>query len=192
MFKKPIQKIYCYADETGQDTEGSLFLVSVVVGDNERDEFRKVLEKIELETGKRHIKWQKTNHYIRVAYLEQLLQEDILTQKIYFSVYRHTRAYVDLTILTVAKAILQKAKNGYKANVFVDGLDKTEIRKFTAGLRKLRIQIKKVRGLRDESDPLIRLADAFCGFLRDYIEGKEYAKEIYLKAKHKNILVPLE
>lgn len=27
------QKLYCYVDETGQDTEGRLFLVSVVVTD---------------------------------------------------------------------------------------------------------------------------------------------------------------
>lgn len=189
MSNKPKQKIYCYADETGQDTKGRLFLVSVIVGDKERDMLQKIVEQIEEKTGKRHIKWQKTNHKIRVAYLERLMQENIMKEKVCFSVYKQTQAYVDLTILTVAKSILQKAKNDYKANVFVDGLDKTEIRRFTAGLRKLHIHTKKVRGLRDESDALIRLADAFCGFLRDYMEGKEYTKELYSRASHKGILV---
>ena len=186
------QKIYCYVDETGQDTKGRMFLVSVIVGDKERDELRKIVEDIEKETGKRHGKWQKTNHKIRVAYLERLMQEDILKGKICFSVYKQTQAYVDLTILTVAKSILRKARDDYKASVFVDGLDKVEIRKFTAGLRKLHIRTKKVRGLRDESDALIRLADAFCGFLRDYIEGKEYTKELHSRATRKGILVSVE
>lgn len=189
---KPKQKIYCYVDETGQDTKGRLFLVSVIVGDKERDELRKVVEQIEEKTGKRLMKWQKTSHNIRVAYLERLMQENILKGKVCFSVYKQTQAYVDLTILTVAKSILRKAKNDYKASVFVDGLDKTEIRKFTAGLRKLHIHTRKVRGLRDESDALIRLADAFCGFLRDYMEGKEYTKELYGQASRKGILVSVE
>lgn len=76
------QKIYCYADESGQDTKGELFLVSVIVGDKERDELRAVVEKIEKETGKRHIKWQRSSHPIRVSYLERLIQEDILKGKV--------------------------------------------------------------------------------------------------------------
>lgn len=192
MSNKPVQKIYCYADETGQDTKGRLFLVSVIVGDTEREELRTVVEEIERETGKRHIKWQKTSHDIRVAYLDRLIREDVLKDKVCFSVYTQTQSYIDLTILTVAKSILRKVKTEYKATVFVDGLDKVEIRKFTAGLHKLHIQTRKVRGLRDESDALIRLADAFCGFLRDYIEGKEYAKILYSRAKHSGVLVSVE
>lgn len=34
---QPKQKIYCYVDETGQDTEGDLFLVALVVTGQERD-----------------------------------------------------------------------------------------------------------------------------------------------------------
>jgi hypothetical protein len=32
------QKFYCYVDETGQDTMGELFIVSVVVSSSQRDE----------------------------------------------------------------------------------------------------------------------------------------------------------
>ena len=31
------QKFYCYVDETGQDTQGELFIVSVVIADQERE-----------------------------------------------------------------------------------------------------------------------------------------------------------
>ena len=45
------QKLYCYVDETGQDTEGRLFLVSVVITEQEREEFARELEQIESEPG---------------------------------------------------------------------------------------------------------------------------------------------
>lgn len=32
------QKLYCYVDETGQDTEGQIFVVSIVLTGKERDE----------------------------------------------------------------------------------------------------------------------------------------------------------
>lgn len=36
--------------------------------------------------------------------------------------------------------------------------------------------------MRDESEPIIRLADAMAGFVRDLIEGQPYAAEWYEKA----------
>lgn len=53
------QKLYCYVDETGQDTEGQLFLVSVVVTEQEQESFAHELERIEAESGKRHIHIRK-------------------------------------------------------------------------------------------------------------------------------------
>jgi len=47
-FKK--QKLYCYVDETGQDTKGELFIVSVVVVGWDRDALAEQLEMIERET----------------------------------------------------------------------------------------------------------------------------------------------
>lgn len=46
------QKLYCYVDETGQDTEGDLFVVSLVVTGDERDELLKLCESIEKKSGK--------------------------------------------------------------------------------------------------------------------------------------------
>jgi hypothetical protein len=45
------QKLYCYVDETGQDTDGRLFLVSVVVTEQEQEAFARELERIEAESG---------------------------------------------------------------------------------------------------------------------------------------------
>jgi hypothetical protein len=40
-------KLYAYVDETGQDTQGTMFLVSVVVAGETRDAARRVLQDIE-------------------------------------------------------------------------------------------------------------------------------------------------
>jgi hypothetical protein len=33
-------KLYCYVDETGQDTLGKFFIVAIVVAGNQRDELQ--------------------------------------------------------------------------------------------------------------------------------------------------------
>ena len=38
------KKIYCYVDETGQDTKGKLFIVSIVVVGKDKDLFQKAVE----------------------------------------------------------------------------------------------------------------------------------------------------
>ena len=52
----------------------------------------------------------------------------------------------------------------------------------TNGLRKLNIQVRKVRGLADEADALIRLADAMAGFIRDCLEGEPELLPLYRQA----------
>lgn len=182
------QKIYCYVDETGQDTKGQFFLVSVIITGKERENISNFLLDIEKETGKKLLKWHKTAFNIRYDYLVKIFSNPLLRHKILFSKYNSTKAYVDLTILTIAKAILQKAKKNYKATIIVDGLNKKGIRQFAVGLRKLKISARKVRGARDESEPLIRLADAIAGFLRDYLEKQNYAKKLYQKAVKQKII----
>lgn len=160
-----------------------MFLVSVVITEQEREAFARELETIEAESGKRHVKWHKTSIERKVAYIRAILARPIFQRTVFYSHYTNSKAYVDLTVLTAAKAILQRASNDYKATVIVDGLSGSEVRRFSSELRKLRVKIRKVRGARDESEPGIRLADAFAGFLRDAIEGEDYAQELYQEAR---------
>ncbi len=46
------------------------------------------------------------------------------------------------------------------------------------GVRRLHVAVEKVHGMKDESNSLIRLADAVAGFVRDYFEGQPYAEEL--------------
>ena len=183
MSKTHKQKLYCYVDETGQDTEGRLFLVSVVVTEQEQEAFAGELERIEAESGKRHIKWHKSSVARKIAYIKAVLACPIFQRTIFFSHYTNSQAYVDLTVYTTAKAILQRAQGDYKTTVIVDGLSGAEVRHFSSELRKLHIRIRKVRGAKDETEPGIRLADAFAGFIRDALEGESYAQELYQEAR---------
>ena len=56
------QKLYAYVDESGQDTAGRLFVVSVLLLAEERDALLPRLEGIETRSGKQNTKWQKTRH----------------------------------------------------------------------------------------------------------------------------------
>ena len=68
-----MQKLYCYVDETGQDTKGALFIVSVVIAENERDSLIKQLETIERASGKGRRKWIHTRRKARATYIRDVL-----------------------------------------------------------------------------------------------------------------------
>lgn len=68
-----MQKLYCYIDESGQDTKGILFVVSILVLEHERDILLKDLEDVEQKSNKRNVKWHKARPQFRQAYIELLL-----------------------------------------------------------------------------------------------------------------------
>ena len=164
-------KLYTYVDETGQDTRGQLFIVSVIVIRAERDPLRQALQEIERSSRKLDKKWKKSRPAQREAYMRAILNLEALHGSLYYSVYRNARHYVDLTIQSTAQAILHNIGASDQTTVLVDGLARSERRRFAQGLRSQGIPVDKVRGVKDESDILIRLADALAGFVRNGIDG---------------------
>lgn len=75
-------------------------------------------------------KWTRATRRQRYGYIEAVLREVLLTRRIYYSVYTNSRAYVDLTTLSVAKAINTHTAGSYAATVLVDGLQRTEEHRF--------------------------------------------------------------
>lgn len=174
------QKLYCYVDETGQDTQGALFVVSVAVTKEDREELRKLLAELEKTSGKGKTKWVRTRKEFKIAYLEKILTQKIFRHKIFFSLSKETKTYREITLVTIASAITASKENEeYEALVFIDGLQKSEVKKVATGLRRIGVHTEKVRGLRDESDEFIRLMDAIAGLIRENEEGIDYAKKLY-------------
>lgn len=102
-------KLYCYVDETGQDTKGAFFLVAVVLKEQEQVTLlQKKLERIEKESNKNLLKWTKSPFRVRENYLNKLTTIKVLKGAIFYSVYRNSKEYIPLVSLTVAKAILSE------------------------------------------------------------------------------------
>lgn len=188
------KKLYCYVDETGQDTEGDIFIVAVVVPEN-RDEVLEYLEKVERQSGKGKFKWGRVEPKKRFNYIKTILNQRKYPLKIYFSFYGNTKEYKTLTILTIFKA-LQSIKDfkNQKFIISVDALGEKDRRFYGSELHKLGIPSRQVKGVqREESNSLIRLADSVCGFIRDIIEEKPNKDEkltlVYKKAIKEDILI---
>lgn len=173
-------KLYCYVDETGQDTKGEFFLVSVVALEGElREDTEASLERIETRTKKYTRKWGGTKHDIRIDYLRDILQVKQLRGSIFYATYREQTNYIPLIAQTIIKVILLKAEGNYQATILIDGINEAEQKRVKRLLKESHIRYKKVRGPKDESTALLRLADVMAGFLRDYHEGGDYANRLY-------------
>jgi hypothetical protein len=183
------QKLYCYVDETGQDTKGDFFIVSVVVAEDHRDSLITMLERIEKTTGKGRVKWNGAKDDARAAYITRVLTTPAFKGTLSYALYHHTTDYLSRTVLTAARAITAHARGNYHATVFVDGLPKSKTKWFGTELRHLHIRTKKVRGVRkEEADALIRLADALCGFVRAALSKGDDFMVLLEKAKHEGYI----
>ena len=179
------QKLYCYVDESGQDTKGQWFLVAIVLLSDDRDKIALKLKLVEQESGKFKTKWHKSKHQQRIKYLNGIVKIKELKSSLYYSIYKNTILFTDSIALTTAKVISVQNLQDYQAQIVIDGLRKNLQRQFSATVRKLGIKTTKVKGARDESDPIIRLADTIAGLLRDYYEKKSWTNR-FVKLLVKN------
>lgn len=171
-------KLYCYVDETGQDTLGRFFIVAIVVTDNQQHELEKSLEAIEKSTGKK-TKWMKTRDKVRASYANALMEHDLPAMIFVKNFISSSKDDFDnLEVLAAAQAInaYRKAhgirEDEYKLTVTVDGLSRTVAARMASEFRKLGIKPRKIVGKKDESNAIIRLADAMAGLAREAYEGR--------------------
>jgi hypothetical protein len=80
-----------------------------------------------------------------------VLSAPAFKKALYFSTYRGTRAYVALTVISTAKAILSAEPHGTQATVYVDGLPKSRLRWFGTELCRLSIRTDKGSGVRQQT-----------------------------------------
>lgn len=167
------KKFFCYVDETGQHTEGDLFIVSVVVVPGpQREDALELCEAVERTTGKGPVKWVKANRNRRHNYMREVLRGQPFEGGLTFAIFRNNRQdYPNMTYQTIAMALQDLAGDDYKATVRIDGLHRNQEREVGLILRRRGVKVKKVRGVKDEGDSLIRLADALCGLVRNADQG---------------------
>jgi len=162
-----MQKIYCFVDESGQDTSGSFFIVATLVVRNKKDELSILIEDIENKTGKNNSKWNKALHSKRMDYVNKLFISESVKGNLFYT--RHEgNVYDSFTVLSIAKVISKiKIKTNQKVSIYVDGLTKTKASKYSSELRKIGIKNCKVKGVKkDENNVFIRVVDSVAGFVR--------------------------
>lgn len=185
---KPKQKLYCYVDETGQDVGSKFFIVvAVIVLSNINDE-RKLLSELESETKIGKSKWHKSNYKFRIKFIEGFLSKENKNLRVYFLKARKPILFYVPTLEILQKAILENSGPNTQAVVCIDGLDAFSAKKFTNALRTKNLKISLAKGVRDESEVLIRLADRWAGCLRMALFGNEPCQDLVERAKKKGLL----
>jgi hypothetical protein len=137
-------KFFCYVDESGQDTQGRLFLVSVVVTGSEREHLRQLCEVIEKRSGKGVRKWAKTSGVRRVEYIQELLEQKAFSGKLHYQVFEGIEDYLTATVETIARVLETSAMGDYDATILIDGLSRSLERAVGLNLRHLGAHVKKV------------------------------------------------
>lgn len=183
-----MQKIYCYVDESGQDVGSAFFVVVVVISFQDQGILRQELTEIEkvAKTGGR--KWHKSRSERRMKYLRMALERKIGKGDVFFGRYKKPLPYFLPILEMLEKAIKKKARGMYKARVYIDGIDHKKASELTNALRLRSISLEHIKSRRDESEPLIRLADMWAGCVRGALLGHRKVKAIVVKAKQARYL----
>ncbi len=188
MYNKQVQKLYCYVDETGQDARSNVFIVVAVVSEDEQSQLRQQLINTEQASGIGISKWSNASHDRRMKFLQTVLDQDIAKGDLFYSSYEKPIPYFLPMLDLVAKSIKAKAKGAYKTKIYVDGIDRKKAKELTNALRVEGISLGMVKMRRDESEPLIRLADRWVGCVRAAIEKNREAKTLVKRAKEEGYL----
>lgn len=183
-----MQKLYCYVDETGQDSASEIFIVVAVVSAKNQDQIRKQLLEVEESAKTYKLKWRKLRNDRRLKYLTLVLSRKIASRDVYIGRYQKPIPFFFPLLDVVEKAIKQTAKNEYTAKVYVDGINRKVAKSLTNALRSRGISLRLVKSRRDESEPLIRLADMWAGCVRSAFLNDKDSKNIFKQAKERGYL----
>ena len=187
-----MQKLYCYVDESGQDPKSEFFVVVAVTTEKHLDYIREQLIDIEQQAGTNRKKWHKVRHYNRIRYLSLVVERKIAAGEVYVSHHKKPIPYFFPMLSILQKAIKEVAQDSYRANVYVDGIDRQKAKELTNALRASGISLRMVKSTRDESEPLIRLADMWAGCARSALLRRKDAQDIVKRAKKEGYLRELQ
>lgn len=181
-----------YVDESGQDTRGELFIVACVAV-KDSDALRRRCVSLESISGKGRTKWAEAERKRRLAYLRTAISDaSSFRATVFYSVFRKTTDYDGATVEGIARAYHELSIPDASVCVYVDALGNKKGHNYKTRLRKLGCSVKKVRGKKDENEPLIRLADAVAGAAAELLKyDSEDLGEIFSQAKQRGTLVEL-
>ena len=181
-----MQKLYCYVDESGQETGGRVFIVGVVaVPDDLHHDLLHRIEGIEREVNKRK-KWGKSERPVNHSYMRRVIDENAFRGRMFYGIFHEAdiSKQGDLRMkANIVSAIVHMFNPDARVVVFIDGEQKRPAVVIGAILRAMRIRVEHVRTIRrEETSALSRLADAICGLISDVSHNND-AQKLFEKAK---------
>ncbi len=159
-----------------------------MVSEDEQNQLRQQIIDAEQGSGVGIRKWHDASHDRRIKFLRIVLNRGIGRGDLFYGSYKKPIPYFLPMLDLVAKAIKIKAKRESKTKVYVDGIDRKKSKELTNALRVEGISLGMVKMRRDESEPLIRLADRWAGCVRAAIEEKPEAKALIKRATEEEYL----
>ncbi len=120
-----------------------------------------------------------------LKYLRLVLEKSVAGE-VFFGSFDKPLPFFSPTLEVIEGAIKAAARPPYSARVIVDGIDRKKAAELTNALRVRGISLEMVRSKRDESEPLIRLADMWAGCIRAAISGRADERAILDRALRKN------
>jgi hypothetical protein len=168
------EKYYCYIDETWREVGQKNLIVGAVVIANDNGSIRSICEEVERWSGKGHAKWIKAGYNRKMSYIKRIISSPLFQGNLFYQYHAQDYSYVDAVTHTL-EAILLRFDG--KFTVLIDGLSRSQERQIALRVRRAGSHsIRKIRGVRDESEALIRLADALCGLIGMALDGNEECK----------------
>lgn len=94
-----------------------------------------------------------------------------MSADVFFGTYQKPIPYFFPMLEVLEGAIKTKGSLNSTERVFVDGIDRQKASELTNALRARHVSLEQVRSRRDESEPVIRLADMWAGCVRAALQG---------------------
>lgn len=184
-----ISNIHVFVDESGQDNTSPFFIVVAVVSREDPNDIRQQLTDIEREAKTKKRKWHKLQQERRMKYLSLVLDRKVSAGKTYVGTFQKPIPFFFPLIEVIEKSIKNIAVKHYRATVYVDGIDRKKANELTNALRVRGISLGMVRSRRDESEPIIRLADMWAGCVRSAALHHANAEAILQRARKEKTLL---
>ena len=170
---------YVYVDEAGQyTTQGDAFHVgAVIVGAPVRDDLQQRIQRIEQSVGKRG-KWNGCSVAVKTSFLQAVFDEP--PSGLYWHRSRQRSGYLEVTAAAAARAMQRVTAEDSQFLLIIDALKKSTRQRVSRILREHHIRWRAIHvDKRDEMEPLLRLADAIAGFVRDVHHEKPYVQTLW-------------
>lgn len=173
------RRIYAYLDESGQNTLTRLHLVAPVVVWTDPEPERERLRLIEDATNPLRRKWHKASQKNRDAYLRRVFSSRDLESTFYFAEFVDQVNFFELGADAIAAAA--RHKRALQVRVDYEALPRKQRPVVTKRIRSHGFSIaqKHVKGTPCRECEFLRLSDMLCGFLRDWLEGQDRARDFY-------------